>query len=55
MCALCKDLHFLFPGSIEESVDVGVWCLHVLKDLSDFVLVLDALRYHTLLLITWQT
>lgn len=23
--ALCKDLHFPFPGSIEESIDVGVF------------------------------
>ena len=51
LCALFRDLHFLYPVLY---VRVRV-CLHVLKDLSDFVLVLDALRYHTLLLITWQT
>ena len=32
---------FSFSWSIEESRYVGVLCLHVLKDLSDFVLVLD--------------
>lgn len=46
---MCSVPRFTSPCScsMEEKMNVGVECLHVLKDLSDFVLVLD-LRCYTL-------